>query len=106
MEQRKGSVTITKASLCTPVERWRGGCLRTKTSKPAQFCSLHLLPEDLPGALCHLQIGFVHSCHYSRAFSQCSLPRGDLFFGRNKVLAEHLFCLILSVQLPLTHHRK
>lgn len=64
MEQRKGSVTITKASLCTTMERWGGGgSLGAKTSKPAQFSSPHLHPHGLSGALLHLQTAFVRSLH-------------------------------------------
>lgn len=85
MEQRKGSVTITKASLCTTMERWGGGSLGAKTSKPAQLSCPHLHPYGLSGALLHLQTAFVvlstrSWSHYSRVIAQGSIPWGPVLW--------------------------
>lgn len=98
MEQRKGSVTITKASLCTTMERWGGGSLGAKTSKPAQLSCPHLHPHGLSGALLHLQTAFVRSLHLQLESLQQSDCSGQHSLGTCPL--EGIKCSLSTYTVP------
>lgn len=64
---------------------------RSPTPPPNSLCPFSPLSAGVAIAEC-----FLHG----------AIPGGNLSFGRNKVLAEHLLCLIPSLQPPLTHLRQ